>query len=429
MSSALQVGARARGIDAAVLALVFALGAALYWPMFGIRPVENDNLYVLAWVDAFPLRALLARDPELYPEWRPLAYLTLWVEHRVVQLRAVALHYVVNLALWAVCAWLVHRLVFAISRSRPAGVAAALFVLTDPRATWTLVVMVDRQMSMACAFGLAALLAIVRTGEARLGRRQVAVAAALLVASALSKEYGLAFAVGVVAWGAVGRRLDVATAGIAAATAYGLLRLGLAGGAVRPYCEEMYFLFDLREQCVDPMRPAGLVQMAYNVAASAVDLTLHGLVSDEGRPVFAKQRLLTSGLLLVPMLVALVRGPRALRALALVAAANALLAFAIFRDRNQLAGAMALAAVSGAGIPLVLRTLHSRPVRIVAVAALAIGLVSQASLARRLVAEQAADLDRAEPCAWAFRHRPFAEKFVTRVKLHYGMDDPYCEQR
>ncbi len=414
-----------RGIDPAVLVALFALGAVLYWPMFGIRPLENDNLYTLGWLDAAPVGALLVGDPEIYPEWRPLLNLHLWFEHRAVPLQLFAAHYVVNLASWTVCAWLVFRIVIELSGSRLAGLVSAVLVLTDPRATWALVMVVERQTTMACVFGLIAVLIVVRAGPQGLSRRQALSVGGLLLASALSKEYGLAFALALSMFALAGRRADLGWPAAAAFGIYGALRLALAGGAVRPYCEEMYFFFELTDHCIDPLQPSSLAQMAYNVAAATTDLVVHGLVSEEGRPVWARQRLLTAGFVIVAMALAMARGSAKVRMIALVIVANGLLGFMIFRERNQLVGVCAVGVVAGVGLAIVCERLRGWRAP-VAAAVMILLLASQASLARRLVAEASADLNRTEPCRWHLRDRPFAQPFITRVKTAYGMDDPLC---
>lgn len=402
----------------------------LYWPIFGIRPVVDDNMYPLAWVDRVPASQLLAGDPGIYPEWRPLPYSWLWLEHRLVDLRAVPLHFAVNLALWLTCVVLVHRLVVTLSGSSMAGALGALFLLTDPRATWALVLIIERQTTMACAFGLAALLVVVRVGPRQLSRAELIVVTGLLVGAALSKEYGLAFAFGLVAWAAVNKQGRLLQPALAACAIYAVLRMTLAGGAVAPYCERMYFFFDERRQCVDLGQSDSLAQMAYNAIGTALNLVSPGWLSTEGRPVFAKQRLITSAILLLPMAIAFAKGAATVRLMAFVGAATVLLNVPMYHDRNQLAGACMAAVIAGVGMERAWRLAGDRATRLVGVGAIVLALLLQTVIARRVVAQHAADFTVNDPCDTDFhREQPEATPFIARIKTAYGMSDPFCEGR
>jgi hypothetical protein len=122
--------------DGGALLLLAGLALALYWPIFAIRPLAGDNLYVLAWVSQATARSLVEVDPAIYPEWRPLAYLTIWLEHRIVPLNAVWIHHGINLVIWAICSALVYLIVKTLAASRAAALVAAMLVLTDPRLDW-----------------------------------------------------------------------------------------------------------------------------------------------------------------------------------------------------------------------------------------------------------------------------------------------------
>lgn len=415
-----------RGADLAVFAFLVVLGLVLYWAVFDIPPFDDDNLYALAWVDAAPVGAVFAVDPAIYPEWRPLAYASLWLEHRLVQSGPVAIHFAVNLALWIACAWLVYRSVHLLAQSRIAALMSATMVLTDPRATWALVSIIERQTTMACAFGLAALLVVLRADQGRLSWPRGLAVMFLLLGSALSKEYGLAFALAMVGFAGVGKRADLGWPALAACAAYGALRVATTGGAAGSYCEEMYFFFDVRNRCIDLAQPSSFPQMAYNVAATVVNLSLPGLLSGEGRPLLAEARLATGTVFLSLAVVGLVRGPALVRLIAIVPIANGLLSFMIYRDRNQLAGACALAIVSGVGFAGGDRLLRSRTVRVAAGAVIVALLGAQAVLAFALTNEQRAHARAIEPCASDLRARPFVPPFIARVKSTYAMNDPGC---
>jgi len=410
--------------ELAVLALLVIVGGALYWPVFDIPPFEEDNIYALAWVAAVPAVALLTVDPAIYPEWRPLAYATVWLEHAAGG--SVTAHFAVNLALWIGCAWLVYRIVETLAQSRPAALLAAALVLTDPRATWALVSIIERQTTMACAFGLGALWLILRRDGDRLTGPTTAGVIALLLASALSKEYGLAFTVAVAGFGLARRRADLAVPALVVGAAYVLLRSAIAGGASAPYCEDMYFFSTRRAVCLEPLQLASFPQLAYNVAATLVNMPLLGLLSGAGEPILAEYRLVVGLLFTALAATALVRGPVAVGMIAIVPIANAFLSLMIYRDRNQLAGACALAILAGVGLRPALGLLRSRALRIAAIAAIAALLTSQAILAHALVVEERSKAKAIEPCGSAIRERPFVPPFIAAIKMRHGLADPFC---
>jgi hypothetical protein len=393
--------------------------------VFHLIPFEEDNVYVLAWSAATPAARVLAVDPHYYPEWRPLAYATVWAEQQAGA--PIAWHFGVNLALWTACAWLVYRITRQLADSDTAGLLAGLLVLTDPRATWTLVAIVERQTSIACLLGLCAVwLTMPRTGRIS-GARQAAIAA-LLVASMLGKEYGAAFTVAIAAAGLPQRRRDLWLPAAGAAVVYLAVRMLVVGAVTQPYCEEMYFFGTARDVCVDILSPATYPQLAYNAAATLTNLPLLGLLSGTGQPIFAESRLLTGVLFSALAIVALIKGPRTTRMILLIATANGVLSVMIYRDRNQLAGACALAILAGVGLRPVFDALSPRVLRTGLIATIVALIAAQAVLARALVVERGAIAAQIEPCGLEIMNRAFVPPFVASLKRAYGLDDPDCRR-
>jgi hypothetical protein len=413
-----------------VAALLAMVALILYWPIFGILPLDGDNLYVLGWADAAPATDLLRLDPAIYPEWRPLAYLTVWLEHRMVRLRAVGIHHGVNLALWIACCWLVYRIVQRLTASRFAAVVAAILLVIDPRAMTMMVWIIGRQTSLACLLGLLAVNVLVAAGGRRLTRAEGLTVSGCLLGAALSKEYGLAFTGAFLAHSLWRRTPDVVWP-VAVATTYGAMRLAFAGGAFGLYCEDMGFLNDVSRHCVDVSAATSLRQMAYNVLASAIATPVHGIFSEEGSLALSRSHILaTSGLAAVTVL-GLVRGHRLTRLIAMVALGNALLGFMVFRPRNLIVGECALAIVTGVGIAIAQRwfpDLRTRRVILVAVAVLMAVVIGQhAQRTQDRLTGELTGLGDVDPCrdSW-FRQRAFADGFVERVKLQFEMSDPDC---
>lgn len=413
--------------------ILLGLGLAIYSPTFALRPLEGDNLYILAWVDQAPVEALLPVDPGIYPEWRPLAFLTIWLEHQFVQLRVVAVHHFVNILIWVTCAWLVYRLVDELASDRAAGLLAGALVLTDQRSHQAVAWIVERQTPLACAFGLLAALLVVRARQRRLTPGERLSIGLLLVASALSKEYGLAFAGAMFVYG-LWQRKDLATVAAIAGLGYGALRLMLTGGAWGPYCGEMGYGFDLQVQCVDPRAAASAGQMAYNVMATALAIPLPGMFDDSGMIYLNIARLRVWVALAAAAMVGILLGGPRLRLLALLPVCNALLSFVVYRERNQLIGACAMAVAMGVGFSLwsrmrILSSSKLKPLLHAAALAVLVFLLHKQIIAtRQVLVDEYADVDM-DPChSLDVRGRSFGDDFIAKVKNRYAMENPHCAE-
>jgi hypothetical protein len=427
------VPAESKPDHATALVVLLVLGAiawAIFLPALEILPLRGENLHALAWVDQAPAGALLAVDQEIYPEWRPLAYFTLWLEHRVIQLQWPAAHHVSNLLIWVVCAWLVFLIARELTRSTPLALFAAVVLLVDHRSIYAMTWLIERQTTLACGFGLAAILLAIRASR----RPPTAVTTwqigGLLLASALSKEYGLAFCFALAACAITERRRQLGLAAVTAGVAYAMLRLGLAGGAFASYCDDMGFAFDIHTRCIGASTQVDWAQLVYNVAATALGTASPSLFTEEGMIEIYRWDLLIGLAFLLPAAVAVVAGAPYARLIAFVPIGNALLSFMVFRDRNQLIGAAAIAILTALGLARLQQTLgRATLARVVGPIALALGLAylgREAMHTHRLTTRESASLKDQEPCESAIRDRPFGDRFVTKVKTRYGMTDPEC---
>lgn len=421
-----------RRIDLIVALLLSGLALAIYTPVLGIQPLRGDNLYVLAWVDQAPVSALLELDPAIYPEWRPLAYWTVWLEHSVLQLRAPAVHFAVNLALWVACAWLVYRLVNELGGSRPAAAAAGVLLVIDRRSVEALIWIVERQTTLACVLGLAACLLVVRARAATLTGRAIGLVGLLLLGSAFGKEYGLAFTGALICYGWSQRRRDLMLVGAAVAVVYAGLRMWAAGGATGLYCEDMGYFREVYPACVDLLTGQGLPQLAYNVAANAVGIAVQGVLADPGVIQIDPMRL-ALGLAGFSLAAAGVMfGDRRLLLLALVPLFNALLGAMLYRHRNQLVGVCAMAVAGGIGLSLLHASLSAyasmaRRQLAGAVAAMLIALAAwHVVTTRTRVLNEVEAVRMQDPCESGLRQYDYADRFAKRVKTTFGMDDPNC---
>lgn len=415
-------------IDLAAFFVLLAFGAALYWPVFSLRPLEGDNIYILWWAHTAPISSLLHLDAVIYPEWRPIPFQMIWLEHRLVPLGAVAIHHAVNLLLWTACAWLGYQIIRCLTGARVAGAIGAVMVLVDRRGLYTILYIVERQTALACGFGLLAVLLIVRAANRRLTRGEAAAVASMLLASVLSKEYGSAFVFAVAAYAAIERRRDLAWPAITAAVVYGSARVVVTGGAYSAYCEDMGFFFDVYIRCLDPSSTASLAQMAYNVAATAVGIPIPGVFEEVGMIAVDPLRLSIAIVFLGFALAAVVTGPPVLRLFALVPLFSAVLGFAIYRDRNLMIGVVAFAILASLGFwqhvwrpPTI-----PRAVRISGLSLLVALLCWRAIDTHLVVADEVIQRLASDPCRAAIVVRPRGIEFAGLVKATYGMDNPSC---
>ena len=410
------------------LALVVAL---IYSPVFGIPPFEGDNLYVLSWADRARPADLLAVDADIYPEWRPLSYATVWLQYRWAELHDVWSYYLVNAVLWALCGWLVFRLVHELTASIAPAIVSAAIVLTSPEIIDSMVLIVDRQTSLACLFGLAVWLMLVRIDRRPPTRLECVAVSALLAASAASKEYGLAFAGAVAVSALHARRRQLAMAALAAIAVYGGMRIVFAGGAVAPLCEDQGYFTTVREVCVGRLDPAGASQAVYNVIATAVGSVLPGVFAAFGQVAVSVRWLAMSVLVFLLAVWGWTKGPPPVRLGLLIIGFNALLSVALYRSRNQAAPLCAVAIAAGCGGQLALSALgRLAPSRLTQclVGALLLTVVSVRGLVvRELVTNRAVVSSRPDACAQGVP-RPDA-RFMQRVWQTYHLLLPECRDQ
>lgn len=416
--------------QAVVFAGLLAVGLAVYWPAFDMTPLGGDNLYALSWLHYAPLWSLATLDPAIYPEWRPLAYASVWLMHHVLPLDAGWVHYLFNITMWVGCAWMVFRLVAEMSGAAWAGVLAALVLLADRRSHEAMYWIIERQMSMACLFGLIALWMIARRRGQPLVRRESWWLLLVLLAAGLSKEYGLAFGAAVLAYGVWTWRLDLVWAAGASLVVYATLRLVLAGGGVGPYCEEMAFFGDHVRRCFDVTSAGSWGQSFYNVMVAAVATPFRGLFNEFGAIAITPDRLAIACLITLIAVIGLRRGPGLVRLFALVMVFAAILNFPIFRERNLLVGATAMAILVGVGLARWAEMVAVFPLRralhVTAVLLLAALLTRQLVQSHRILEHTVAHAFHYDPCLSPHRERPFWVAFMPKLQETYVLDSPDC---
>ena len=412
---------------------LFALTYFVYGRVLEIRPLSGDNLYILAWADRAPATALFAGDPDFYPEWRPLPYSTVWLQYRWSNLHHVEIYYLINLLLWSACGWLVYRVVVRLGHSAAGGLLAAGILITDSQPVFAVSWIIERQSSMACIFGLLAMLIVLKPRERPLTRAEWGGASLLLLAAALSKEYGLAFA-GAVAVFAIGEQRDrnlggrrTAATAIAAVVVYIALRAGFAPGAMTPLCEEMGYFFRLRRVCYQPLDATGISQVIYNIVSAGTDSVLHGLFTGDGQIRVAPSLLSFSVVWLALALIGWAKGDRQTRLTVLLLGFNAVLNFMLYRERNHLIGLCAFAVAAGVGMSIGSRMLRTRRWALVVAALVLPGLLVGQTIRTSRVVSSVVDQElHKDPCESLTDIPHLDAEFVRRVKDKYDMTNPDC---
>jgi hypothetical protein len=264
----------------------------------------------------------------------------------------------------------------------------------------------------------------------------------LLLLASLSIEYGLAFSAAVLVVGLVARR-DVRRPLVAvvlvSAAAYAGLRLGAAGGSFGDYCESMgYFRIERPDPtCLSSLSTeVRIKQHVYNVGASLVGIVLPSLFSFDGvwAPYANPRYKVVVGLILFGLaFLALVRRPRATFPLLTLWLANALLAFYLYRSRNQVVGMLGIYASAGIGAAEAVRVMRAGLLRtrVAAVGAALLVAAGWAAFSGFQAADRWGDVrgreDARDPCFALVRYpKDASRRVVVKIKRKYGMSDPQC---
>lgn len=374
---------------AGAVALILALGALIAWPAFGFPPTfppfAADN------VDALALST--RSDPTVFfthagEVWRPVSYFTLWAQYQLAGLD-IGGFFGVNILLWGLCALFVYLLAYVHTGLVLAAAGAGLMTLTDGRFFTPLVWIVERQTMLACIFGVIGLLVahqLASTERRRTG--SMAGLFVLLLLSALSKEFGLAFAFGVATIGLLRARRprELVVVGVGAVVVYGALRglvggldFGAGGGDNRGFgesqssegrglCQTVGFGANPRDICYGDLTLLGqLAQFAWNIGASFVGIFFPSVIGDNGNLLapdvlgsalggpsyyegFAFRSLPVPLVVSALAIVAWLKRPAIALPLLAVIVANAVLDFQYYRERNIIVGMVALHVAAAIGI-------------------------------------------------------------------------------
>jgi hypothetical protein len=418
------------------LLTLFVLGFGVYNLYLSMKPLDFDNVYALHMAARTGFLSMLRGTRFGYlnqPYYRPVADFTIILQYRLFGL-VTGSYFFVNLLIWIACALGTYGLVAFRSKSRLSAAVAAAVLLVDPRASEALYWIEERQSSMCVLFGLGALLLAMMPAWRTRPRLRGAAIFILLLASFLSKEYGLAFAGAVLLIGAMwkdrGWRSLIAIAFLAVAS-YGAIRLLTGNTDYTGYCQTVGFFQQERDVCYSNLDLGGrLQQNAYNVGASIVGTLLPGLFSDIGQiDVRLSQVLVADAPLLLLALFGLAKGPRRSIPLLGLVLMNAILNFVLYRGRNQLVGMLGLYATAGTGLAYLLRAVASPRhslLRWCVLLALTTILAWQTARATQLMVQSYEHAQHIDPCTYAAVYSVDPD-IIHQLKLRYGLEDPRCK--
>ena len=428
------IGRHGYALGALTLLVVVAYGGAVT-----THPLVLDNLvYFSLGARSDPSSFFTESFTTYFPGYRPLGTLSFWLQYQVSGLTTEP-YFIFNILVWLGCGVAVYALVQRLTGSRLAGGFAGMFLLVDDRVNIVVWNLTERQNALTCLFGLLALLVIFGSYRERHTRLAAAGIFVLLLASALSKEYGLAFSAAALVAALTMRGPGwkaIAVASIAAVGTYAALRLGLAGGASQPFCEGMGFFTERRVVCYDQVDTATrLEQYAYNVGATLVGTVVPsafdriGAISIPGQ--FGVRGLVVPALVAVGAVAAAFRWPRQVAPLLTLVVVTTALSFIQYRTRNQLVAMVGLYTAGGMGLALALGRARERPdlrvARGVGVGVLVLLLALQTQRTAEGVNHIRDQNARLDPCVSLRDYPRDVDRNVVRaMKERYGLPNPRC---
>jgi len=358
---------------ALALAAVAAMGWFAFAPVLGTPPLDYDNLFELSATLGSP-QSIYPGTPEAFftmvsAGYRPLPYFSMWAQYQLTGVASVPL-FLFNIVAATLCGVATYLLGHRLTRSVALALGAALLLLVDIRISSSITQIVTRTQTMACLFGLGALILAYR-GRPR-SAPVLAGVAVLLFAALLCKEYAAAavaavFVLGLLTSGEGGLRL--AGAAVGAFALYAAIRISIdPGGGIEGYCETLGYFFESREACYgratvsDAIVLTGrdqIYQHLYNVVGGFVAILLPLFFEGDGSIIPSSELPATWGVaagltIFALALVGWIARPRQTLPLLAMVAGNALTMFLLYRTRNVLLGAAGVYLSAAVGLSFLL---------------------------------------------------------------------------
>jgi hypothetical protein len=327
--------------------------------------------------------------------------------------------------------------------------------LVDPRIAHPLHWIVNRQLTLAVVFGVSGIVLMQYAIEKSKIKSASVLVCTLLILSALSKEYGLAFLGFVVVLGFFLHRKHlkiILMIAIFAIITYFGLRFGLARvSSSVDYCEEIGFKDNSLELCYNDYEPNIRKNFyLWNIGASFVGTFLPDLFSDVGQWVgieFSPNILILPGsdvsvteivfgiLIILLVILSFIKFPKFSVSFLSLVIFNAILNFLLYRPRNLFIGMVGVYGLIGIGIYYIQRMyLNKTKLGIIIFWGLIFILGATASLKAESLSHNlrttAIEYSIQDPCEAAFVH-PHPEMFdmelIKDLKIKYKMSNPECQ--
>jgi hypothetical protein len=414
--------------ESLALGSLLILGWIAYGCLLDIAPFGADDLRVLFWEQVSPAASAPLGDAIGWPMWRPLADYAGWIYYHAFQMSHLPERHLINLLLWTGSVWLGWRIAYKTTGFSAAPLAGATLTLVDPRVIPAVMVL-EPTGSLACFLGMCALSLALQPPAAMLDRRHAVSVALLLVGSALSKEYGLAFAGTIAVVAALQRKRSITIAAVCAVAVYAVMRVAM-GRIVPPsaaYCSEQGYFFDIRTVCFDHVGWDVAKQATYNIVSSGINTILPGMFGNLGAFAVDPRVVILS----VPWIVFAVIGARSQpligRAAALMLVFQSALSFMVYRDRDQIVALCAIGTCAAIGSAVVFDRVRRLRASVAIGASVSVALIAligaRTSLVREYSADEVASARQLDPCEALAGPWPLDPAFVTRVKEAYRLRD------
>jgi hypothetical protein len=416
------------------------------------RPFAPDDILALSFgTIRSPLSFMTGNFVNFLPAYRPVSMISIWIQYQLAGIEPVS-YYLFNIVIWLGCVVLFYRLMFHFTGSREASFGAALFLLADFRTATLYFWFIERQNPMAIIFGLSAVILFIKFDKNERWNRFTNVwVIALLLLSALSKEYGLVF-IGVLVLYALLFDFPNLKKAFVIAVIVSVIYLGMrfsyAGGSNLGFCAEIGYLDQASQICYQDIAfPQRVKFYIWNVAATFMGTFFPGLFSSVGQwlnfeilqpldyeAIFSLSyvELGFSTFLVCMVILSFYQRPKIALLFLSIILFNSVLNFPLYRSRNQLVSLIGLYGFFGLGISYLWGKIQVQHIKLISgvfvlvliiVSGLKIGYLSHYL---ELISYS---YNISDPCDTLTQHHHpenIDREIVKQLKIKYGLSNPEC---
>jgi len=433
---------------------IIASGAFHFFQNY--KPFGPDDLMILS---------LAARpDPggfftesltSFLPMYRPITYVLIWIQYQFAGLNP-APYYIVNILIFVSCSIVLYFLVYKITSSRLASITASLLFLVEIRAASALYWIGERQTTLAFLFGSLAILTLIDAQKKdQLKRKTSLLIFILLLFSALSKEFGLAFTATIVVialsyfppWKI---RTTLIIAFLVAVVYFGM-RFGIAQSIIQSdYCEYIGYRTETLYLCYNEYDLNTQIKFyLWNIGSTFIGTFIPMLFSGEGQWMGSQLQNIaatslgysisiidiTFSILLFAFVgLSLYKFPRKSLPFLAIIFFISVLSFILYRPRNHLIALFGLYTLFGIGIAAfwtMIKEHQSQRILFLVIMVLLCFIISSRAMDFSLHMDGvAAEYSLLDPCESAISwHNPgiFNMDVIRQIKIDNKMSNPECE--